>query len=145
MYLSVRIYNLDILAQNREERPPQKDAASTAQAAPGRVGRDEQGREHRANTTWKGGAYFELGRLRVKSWSKSDFSIADAPWPTNLYIHLLTCRLTKIPVREQRRECPRGGTNFPSTFPKSTAVASANRFDRCKQYFFRVLEAPRAT
>ena len=88
MYLSVRIDNFDILAQTREEHPPQEDAASTADAAPGRVGRDEQGRAHRANTTWSGRVYFELGRLRLKSWSKSDFSIADVPWPTNRYIHI---------------------------------------------------------
>ena len=88
MYLSVRIDNVDILAQKREEQPPQGDAASTAEIAPGRVGGDEQGRAHRANTTWSGGVYFELGRLRRKSWSKSDFSIADVPWPTNRYIHL---------------------------------------------------------
>ena len=125
MYLSVRVDNLDILAQKRGEHPPQEDAVRTAEGAPGRVGREEQGGAHRANTTWSGGLDFGLGRLRLKSWSKSDFSIADAPWRTNRYIHLLTCRLTKIPVREQRRECPPGGTNFPSTCPRSTTVPSA--------------------
>ena len=29
----------------------------------------------------------ELGRLRLKTWSKSDFSIAET-WPTQLYIYL---------------------------------------------------------
>ena len=94
MYLSARIDNLDILAQTREEHPMQEDAGRTVEAAPGRVGRDEQGRAHRANTTGSG-LYFELGRLRLKSWSKSVFSIADAPWPTNLCKRLLTFRLAQ--------------------------------------------------
>jgi len=38
IYLSVRIDNLDILTEKHEEQPPQEDAASTAEAAPGRVG-----------------------------------------------------------------------------------------------------------
>ena len=38
MYLSVRIDNLDILTQKHEEHPPQEDATSTAEDAPGRVG-----------------------------------------------------------------------------------------------------------
>ena len=105
MYLSVRIDNLDILAQTREEHPQQEDAARMAEAAPGRVGRDEQGRAHRANTPWSG-LYFELGRLWLRYWSKYFFSIADVPWPANLRILLLTCRFTTIPVREQGRERP---------------------------------------
>ena len=135
MYLSVRIDNFHILSQTREEHPLQEDAARMmAEAAPGSVERDEQGRAHRANTTWSG-LYFKLGRLRLKSWSKSDFSIADAPWPTNLCIHLLSCRFTKIPVREQRRERPRGGTNFPSTCPRSTTVASATILTDATTFF----------
>ena len=105
MYLSVRVENLGILAQTREEHSLQEDAARMAEAAPGRVGRDEQGRAHRANTPWSG-LYFELGRLWLRYWSKYFFSIADVPWPANLRILLLTCRFTTIPVREQGRERP---------------------------------------
>ena len=56
--------------------------------APGRVGRDEQGEARRANTTLNGGPHLELGRLRLKTWSKSDFSIAETTWTTYLYIYL---------------------------------------------------------
>ena len=51
MYPYARIDNLDILTEARKEQPPQGNDASTAEAAPGRVGRDEQGEAHRANTT----------------------------------------------------------------------------------------------
>ena len=59
-----------------------------AEAASGRVRRDEQGEARRANTTPNGGPHLELGRLRVKIWSKSDFSIVETTWPTYLRIHL---------------------------------------------------------
>ena len=36
----------------------------------------------------RGGPHLDLGRLRVKTWSKSDFPIAETTWPTYLYIHL---------------------------------------------------------
>ena len=113
MYLSVRIDNLDILAQTREEHPLQEDAARMTEVAPGGVGIDEQGRAHRANTTWSG-LYFELGRLRLKSWSKSDFSIADAPRPTNLCIRSLTC----VGLRKSRCESNAESAHEPApTFP----------------------------
>ena len=60
--------------------------ASTADAAPGRVERDEQGEARRANTTPNGGPHLERGRLRLKTWSKSDFSIAETTWQTYLHI-----------------------------------------------------------
>ena len=62
MYLSVRVDNLDILAQKRGEHPPQEDAVRTAEGAPGRVGRDERGQARRANTTPSGGPNLDLGR-----------------------------------------------------------------------------------
>ena len=65
------------------------DDASTAETAPSRVGRDEQGEARRANTTPNGGPHLELGRLRLKTWAKSDFSIAETTWPTYLYIYQL--------------------------------------------------------
>ena len=76
-----------ILTKKRKQRPLPGDDASTAEAASGRVGRDEQGEAGRANTTPNGGPHLELGRLRLKTWSKSDFSIAET-WPTYLYMYL---------------------------------------------------------
>ena len=55
---------------------------------PCRVGRDEQGEARRENTTPNGGPHLELGRLRLKTWSKSNFSIAETTGPTYLYIYL---------------------------------------------------------
>jgi len=54
--------------QKRKHRPPPGDDTSTAtaEAAPGRVGRDEQGEARRANTALNGGFQLELGRLRLK-------------------------------------------------------------------------------
>ena len=74
--------------KNRKEHPPQGDDASTAEADPGRVGRDEQGEAHRANSTPNGGPHLELGRLRLKTWSESDLSIAETTWSTYPYISL---------------------------------------------------------
>ena len=65
---------------------------STAKAAPGRVGRDEQGEACRANTTPNDGSHLEQGRLQLKTWSKSDFSIAETTWPTCLYIYSYKAR-----------------------------------------------------
>ena len=39
--------------------------------------RDEQGEAHRAEPTPNGGPHLELGRLRLKTWSISDFSVAE--------------------------------------------------------------------
>ena len=47
-----------------------------AEAVSGRAGRDEQGEARQANTTPNGGLDFDPGRLRLKTWSKTDFSIA---------------------------------------------------------------------
>ena len=87
MYLYVRIDTFGISTKKRKKAPPGDDA-STAEAAPGRVGRDEQGDARRANTAPNGGAHLERGRLRLKTWSKSDFSIAETTWPTYLYLYL---------------------------------------------------------
>ena len=75
-------------SKKRKEHTPQGDDASTVEADPGRVGRDEQGEAHRANTTPNGGPHLELGRLRLETCSKSDFSIAETTWPTYIYIYL---------------------------------------------------------
>ena len=85
MYMYVRIDAWDILTKKRKQHPPLGDNASTAEAAPGRVGRNDQCEARRANTTPSHGAHLELGHLRLKTWSKSDFSIAEKTWPTYLY------------------------------------------------------------
>ena len=50
MYRYVLIDMDNILTQKRKEHPPQGDDANTAEAAPERVGKDEQGEAHRVNT-----------------------------------------------------------------------------------------------
>ena len=62
-----------------------------AEATPGIVGRAERGEARRANTTPNGGPHLELGRLRRKTWSKSDLSIAETTGPTYLYTYLYMC------------------------------------------------------
>ena len=57
-------------------------------APPSRVGRGEQGEARRAHSTANGGLNLELGRLRPKTWCKSDFSIAGTTCPTYLYVYL---------------------------------------------------------
>ena len=65
MYLYVPIDAWDILIK-RKQHPPPGDDATTAEAAPGRVGRDEQGGAIRGNIKPNYGAHLELGRLRLK-------------------------------------------------------------------------------
>ena len=50
------------------------------------VGRYLQGSKVRH--VQKGGPRLDLGRLRIKTWSKSDFSSAETTWPTlsSLYV-----------------------------------------------------------
>ena len=57
-----------------------------------RQSRDGQGEARRANITSKGGPHLELGRLPLKTWSNSDFSIAETTWPTYLCIYLIYSR-----------------------------------------------------
>ena len=75
------------LTKKRKQRPPPGDNASTAEAAICRVDRDEQGKARRASTTPNGRPHLDLGRLRLKTWSKADFSTAGTTWPTYLYIY----------------------------------------------------------
>ena len=60
MYLYVRI---DTWGRKQHASPRDK---STAESAPGRVGRGEQG-ETRANSTSNGGPHLELAHLRLKT------------------------------------------------------------------------------
>ena len=53
-----------------------------------RVGRGEQGEARPAMSALRGGPHLDLGRLRLKTWSKSDFSIAETTGRTYLYKYL---------------------------------------------------------
>ena len=82
---------LGFLTWKRKQHPSQGDDTNTVWATPGRVGRDEQGEARRGNTTLNGGPHLELGHLRLKTWSKSGFSIAEI-WSTHLYIYEVLTR-----------------------------------------------------
>ena len=91
MYLYVRIDVLEKLTKCRKQQPPQGDDASTVYAATCRVGRGEQGEAHPTVSAPRGGPNVDLGRLRLKTWSQSDFSIDGTTWVTlysmHLYVH----------------------------------------------------------
>ena len=74
-----------ILTKKRKQHLSQGDDASTAEATPSRVRRGEHVRhdEQAAHRM----VDLELGRLRLKTWSKCGFSIAET-LATYLYIHL---------------------------------------------------------
>ena len=89
MYLYVRIGAWDILIKKQKQHPSAGNNASTAEAAPGGVGRGQQGEARRAETIRNGVPHLELGRLRLKPCSESDVSIAKT-WPTYLYMYCIT-------------------------------------------------------
>ena len=62
--------------KKRKKHPPQGDDAGTVSAGTCRVGRGEQGEARPAIGGPRGGPHLDLERLRLKTWSKSDFSIA---------------------------------------------------------------------
>ena len=70
MYLYVRIdawdRNTYFDEKKGKQHPSPGDDASTAETAPGRVERGEQGEERRANSTPNGGPHLELGPWRLK-------------------------------------------------------------------------------
>ena len=94
--VSLRIsyeYTLEISyfdKQKRKQHASQGDDASTAEAVAGNVGRGEQGEARRASSTPNGGPHLELAhflaRLRLKTWYKSDFSIAHTTPHSSLYV-----------------------------------------------------------
>ena len=59
-----------------------------AEAAPGRVGRGEDGEARPGNSSPRGGPQLELYRRRLKTWSKSGLSIAETTGPAFLYMYL---------------------------------------------------------
>ena len=85
------------IEKNRKQHPPQRDDASTVSAGTCRVGRGEQGAARPAISAPRGEPHIDLGRLRLKTLSKSDFWIAET-WPTYLYIYLYVTKnqLSKV-------------------------------------------------
>ena len=67
MHLFVRIQAWGILTKKRKQHPSQGYDTNTVEAAPSRVGRDEQGEARQANTTPNGGPHLKLGCLRLKT------------------------------------------------------------------------------
>ena len=77
------------LTKQNEHNPRRRETTRARPRPLPAVRRGEQGEARRANSTPNGGLHFEKGRLRLKTWSKSEFSISET-WPTYLsYIHLL--------------------------------------------------------
>ena len=88
--------------KKRKQHQSPADDASTAETATGRVRRGEQGEAWRANSRPNVGSHLELGRLRLKTWSKSAFSIAQTTGQ-----HICTCvhlYWYPLPALSQERE-----------------------------------------
>ena len=77
IYTYIEIDVWEKLTKKRKQHLPLRDDASTAEAAPGRVGRDDQGEAHRANTTPNGGPHLELGLL-LQEFAPCDWTTATA-------------------------------------------------------------------
>ena len=93
-YLQVRIERWDVLVKERKQHPSQGDDARTAEGATCRVGRGEQGEALPAINAPRGGPHLDLGRLRLKTWSKFDFSMAGTTWRTlssMKLLYIVTC------------------------------------------------------
>ena len=93
MYLYVRIDICEKMTKARKQHPPEGDDASTVYAATYRVGRGEQGDARPAISALRGGPHLDQGRLRRKTWSKSDFSIAGTTWATLSSMYLQGLRM----------------------------------------------------
>ena len=65
---------------------PSRHEARTAEAAPSRVGKGQQGEARPGNKAPTGGPQLELSRKPLKTWSKSDPSAALVQGPTSLYV-----------------------------------------------------------
>ena len=82
-YLYARMESWNIFDKKRKQHPPQRDDAGTAEGATCRVGRGEQGEARPAISAPRDGPHLDLGRLRLKPLSRSDFSIAGTTWRTS--------------------------------------------------------------
>ena len=78
---------LEKMTKERKMHPSQGDDASTVWAGTCRGGRGEQSEARPEMSAPGDGPHLDLGRLRLKAWYKSDFSIAGTTWPTYLYIY----------------------------------------------------------
>ena len=94
MFLYVRMdVWVKMTQKKRKQHLPQGGDASTVSAGTCRVGKGEQGEARPALSPPRGGPHLDLGRSRLKTCSKSDFSIAETTGPTYLpgiSIHIFT-------------------------------------------------------
>ena len=74
------------MTKKRKKHPSHGDDASTVEAGTCRVGRG-RGEARPAIITPRGGPHLDLGRLGLKTCSKSDFSIAETTGSTCLYTY----------------------------------------------------------
>ena len=77
-----------ILSKNVIFRWPPRHEASTTDAETDRVGRVEQPDARAGNSAPKGGPQLEFFRRQLKTWSKSEPSVALVQGPTYLCLHL---------------------------------------------------------
>ena len=86
-YVSIRTSRrLEKMTKKRKKHPSHGDDASTVEAGTCRVGRG-RGEARPAIITPRGGPHLDLGRLGLKTCSKSDFSIAETTGSTCLYTY----------------------------------------------------------
>ena len=86
-YVSIRT-NRTLGDKKQKQHPSQGDDAGTTEGATRRVVRGEQGETRPAISAPRGGPHLDLGHLRLKTWSKSDFSTAGTTWRTLSPIYL---------------------------------------------------------
>ena len=84
------------MTKTRKKHPLQGDDASTVSASTYRVGKGEQGEARPAISAPRGGPHLDLGRLRLKTCSKSDFSIAETTAPTYLHIYISSRQIMSL-------------------------------------------------
>ena len=83
MFLYLRIDVWKKMPKKRKKHPPQGDDVSTVYL---KGGRGEQGEARPAISAPRGRPHLDLGRLRLGTWSKYDFSIAETTWPPYLLV-----------------------------------------------------------
>ena len=76
------------MAKNEKSTRRRETKASTVSAGTRRVGRGEQGEARPVISAPRGRPDLDLARLRLKTWSKSDFWIAETTWSTYPYFYL---------------------------------------------------------
>ena len=98
----VRRYNVEVgsktsrfwATKKKNQKAPPGRGPSTAEATPCRVGRDEQSEARTGNSTPRGGPHRDQTRLRLKTWSKGQFSRADStPQQFCIYCRFINKRM----------------------------------------------------